>query len=87
MIVACLQGMGKRGGTAPEIAEALGWTSVQVSRRIAALRAAQLVYSFDGKDGRPLVKREYPGHRPCAVHVGWRWREELPPGDETRAAA
>lgn len=85
MIEACLRGMGQRGGTAPEIAEALGWTSVQVSRRISALRDAQLVYTFDGLEGRPLVKRLFPGHRACAVHVAWAYRDHLPPAEGVAA--
>lgn len=71
MIVACLRGMGSRGGTAHEIAAALGhgWTNVIVSRRISALRQAGLVYSFDGEEGRPLAERPFNGSIACTVHV------------------
>lgn len=70
MIVACLRGMRERGGTALEIAEALGagWDSVKVSRRIAGLRRNYVV-SFDGEAGRPLLERQHDGHRPMVVHV------------------
>jgi hypothetical protein len=70
MIVACLKGLGRHGGTALEIAEALGagWDSVKVSRRLAGLRANYIV-SYDGADGRPLVERKHEGHRDMVVHV------------------
>jgi len=69
-IVHCLRGMGARGGTAFEIAEALGygWDSVIVSRRIAGLRVTY-VLSLDGEQGRPLLERKHRGHRPMTVHI------------------
>lgn len=77
MIVACLKGMGHRGGTALEIAEALGpgWDSVKVSRRIAGLRLNH-AYTYDGEEGRPLVERVHPGHRPMNVHVAIEYAQE-----------
>jgi len=77
MIVACLKGMGRRGGTALEIAEALGpgWDSVKVSRRIAGLRLNH-AYTYDGEEGRPLVERVHPGHRPMNVHVAIEYAQE-----------
>lgn len=45
-ITAYLRGVGIKGATAKEIAEGLGWPSnVVVSRRIAALRRAGLVWT------------------------------------------
>ena len=46
--------------TASQIAAQLGdgWDNVRVSRRLAAMRDAGTVYSFDGRDGRPLLRYE-----------------------------
>jgi hypothetical protein len=62
--------MGPHGGTASEIADALGvgWDNVIVSRRIAGLRLNHIV-SLDGGDSRPLVTRPGPSGRPQVVHV------------------
>ncbi len=47
------------GKTAKEIAKAGGFPSnVEVSRRMAELVASGQVVGFDGKDGRPLLKRD-----------------------------
>jgi hypothetical protein len=45
--------------TASQIAAQLGagWDNVRVSRRLAAMRDAGSLYSFDGKAGRPLLRR------------------------------
>lgn len=76
MIVACLGAMGTHGGTAAEIADALGegWDNVVISRRIAGLRLNHLV-SLDGREGRPLVTRPGPSGRPQVVHVAQRHYE------------
>ena len=45
--------------SADEIAARLGagWDNVRVSRRLAAMRDVGSLYSFDGKHGRPLLRR------------------------------
>lgn len=65
-ILAALAGLGPSGGTYTEIADALGWESVVVARRLAALRQA-------GHIVRLLEPRKVDGHRPCHVHVAARW--------------
>jgi len=74
MIVAAVNALGTRGGTAAEIAEALGpgWDSVIVSRRIAGLRLNHLV-SLDGREGRPLETRSGPSGRLMTVHYARRY--------------
>lgn len=68
-IVAYLRGVGARGATYYEIAEGLRWEPVQVARRLAALRRAGLLYSFDGRAARLRLVRAGAGHRSCALHV------------------
>lgn len=88
MIVAVLLGAGKRGMTYVEIDDALGWPHPTAARRIAALRRpgqlrdVPLVYSYDGKAGRPLIRRVVEGHRPCAVHVAARFAGQWTINDE-----
>lgn len=72
-IVAYLRGRGAHGATAGEIEQELGWDKVTASRRISALRDAQLLVTYDGKTGpghlSPELRRETPGRRPMCVHV------------------
>lgn len=88
MIVAVLVGAGRGGLCYPEIDDLLGWPHPTAARRIAALRRpgqlrdVPLVYSYDGKDGRPLIRRVIAGHRPCAVHVAAKYAGQWTVADE-----
>jgi hypothetical protein len=66
LIYAALEHFGLRGGTAKEIAAFLGQeiNSVQVTRRAVELRAANLVTTLDGLEGKE-------GHRDEAGHSTW----------------
>ena len=74
-IHAYLIGVGPGGATAKEIGEALGYGDVRVSRRIAEMRDAAMVSTYNG--GEDVAKRRAgPGNLAplrqragCCVHV------------------
>ena len=61
-IHAYLRGVGPRGATSKEIGRALryGDDGVTVARRIAEMRDAAMVSTYDGKPGKPFP--DGPGH-------------------------
>ena len=94
-IMGALLGVGARGATARELATLLqdGWDNVIVSRRIAGLRDAGYLVTFDGRTDKgwghlaPALERAG-----CHVHVGTTAKYGLPVGqppelDRPRASA
>ncbi len=61
-------GLADRLNAGLEVEPGEGWDHVMISRRISKLRDAGLVYTFDGRQGRPLALSTDGGeHAPCAL--------------------
>lgn len=59
-----LLGLGPRGATYKELDDRFGWPHPTAARRMADLVRVGDALHFDGRDGRPLVKRAG-----CAIYV------------------
>ena len=68
MIRDALRQLGPRGATYKELDDRFGWPHPTAARRLAAIVQAGDAVHFDGRDGRPLVRRDG-----CAIYVATGW--------------